>query len=53
MTHIIRGMLSKIEEVRGKQLEIQKKIEDENAKIDSLRKIIFLTITKNYFIFGS
>jgi SCY1-like protein 2 len=34
--HIIRGMLGKIEEFRGKQLEIQKKIEDENAKIDSL-----------------
>jgi len=38
--HIIRSMLSKIEETRGKQLEIQKKIEDENAKIDSLRKCL-------------
>jgi hypothetical protein len=37
-------MLGKIEEVRGKQLEIQKKIEDENAKIDSLRKSVYFYV---------
>ena len=51
MIHIIRGMLGKIEEIRGKQLEIQKKIEDENAKIDSLRKSIYFYVPSCLMVF--
>jgi peptidoglycan hydrolase CwlO-like protein len=44
-------MLGKIEEIRGKQLEIQKKIEDENAKIDSLRKSIYFYVPSCLMVF--